>query len=53
VIEFYAVDISGEPECLEHEQLAWVTRDELLRHHLAPSDLQFARYISGQAENDA
>lgn len=53
VIEFHSAEISGEPQCLEHAQLAWVTRDELLRCRLAPSDLQFAHYLSGQDANDA
>lgn len=51
VIEFHPVEITGDPECLEHEQLAWVTRDELVQRSLAPSDLQFARYISSQIAN--
>ena len=48
VIEFHPVDITGEPRCLEHEQLAWVPRNELLLHKLAPSDLLFARHIANR-----
>jgi 8-oxo-dGTP pyrophosphatase MutT (NUDIX family) len=51
VIEFHPVEITGEPQCLEHEQLAWVSRDELMQHNLAPSDLLFARHIANQNAN--
>lgn len=43
VIEFLPVEIEGEPRCLEHAALAWVTEEELLSLPLAPSDLEFAR----------
>jgi hypothetical protein len=51
VIEFHPVEITGEPQCLEHEQLAWVPRDELLQRNLAPSDLLFARHIASRNVN--
>src|SRR5690606_3172329 len=40
VIAFLPVEIEGEPRCLEHAALAWVTDEELLSLPLAPSDLQ-------------
>ena len=52
VIEFFPVQIEGEPECLEHSALAWVTDEELLSLALAPSDLQFARYRAGAIANE-
>ena len=51
VIEFHPVEITGEPKCLEHEQLAWVSREELLQRDMAPSDLLFARHIADQNVN--
>jgi 8-oxo-dGTP pyrophosphatase MutT (NUDIX family) len=42
VIEFYGVEIRGEPVALEHEALAWVLPEELLLYPLAPSDRAFA-----------
>lgn len=44
VIEFLPVEIEGEPRCLEHAALEWVSEEELLLFALAPSDLQFARF---------
>ncbi|MEP6494798.1 MAG: (deoxy)nucleoside triphosphate pyrophosphohydrolase [bacterium] len=52
VIEFRPVDIAGDPQCLEHSNVEWVSRDELLNRALAPSDLQFARYVVSQAAHD-
>jgi mutator protein MutT len=45
VIEFHPVEIDGEPKCLEHSALAWVTSAELLTLPLAPSDRQFALHL--------
>ncbi len=53
VIEFLPVEIEGEPKCLEHSALAWVTEEELLSLPLAPSDLQFARFRAGVTANEA
>jgi mutator protein MutT len=44
VIEFLPVEISGEPVCLEHAELAWVTDEELQEMALAPSDREYARW---------
>ena len=51
VIEFHPVEITGEPKCLEHEQLAWLPPHELLQRNLAPSDLLFARHIANRSAN--
>jgi mutator protein MutT len=53
VIAFLPVEIDGEPRCLEHAALAWVTAEELLSLPLAPSDRQFARFRVGAAANEA
>jgi 8-oxo-dGTP diphosphatase len=45
LIEFYAVEVSGEPTALEHEELAWVPVEQLLRYPLAPTDQAFAESL--------
>jgi mutator protein MutT len=48
VVEFYPVEIAGEPIALEHEALIWVKPEDLAGMDLAPSDRAFAsRYASG------
>lgn len=47
VIEFHPVAILGEPDCIEHSSLAWVTHQELLCLPLAPSDRVFAESLTG------
>lgn len=48
VVEFYPVEIAGEPLPLEHEALRWVRAEDLAGLDLAPSDRAFAsRYASG------
>lgn len=42
VIEFHPVEIDGDPVCLEHAALAWLTPAEMARYPLAPSDREFA-----------
>lgn len=44
-IEFYAVEVRGEPECREHARLAWVAPGDLLQYPLAPSDRSFSRSL--------
>lgn len=41
LVEFYGVEIAGEPRALEHEALAWVSLEELSSYPLAPSDQGF------------
>jgi mutator protein MutT len=53
VIVFLPVEIEGEPRCLEHARLAWVTEEELLSLALAPSDLEFARFRLGAAASES
>lgn len=38
---FLPVEIDGEPRCLEHQALAWCTREELEGYALAPMDRAF------------
>ena len=45
VIEFHPVEIQGEPVCLEHSALAWVTVPTMLLLELAPSDRCFAQFL--------
>lgn len=48
VVEFYPVEIAGEPVALEHEAVIWVRPEDLAGMDLAPSDRAFAsRYASG------
>ncbi len=48
VVEFYPVEIAGEPVALEHEALIWAEPEDLANMDLAPSDRAFAsRYASG------
>jgi 8-oxo-dGTP diphosphatase len=47
VVEFYPVEIAGEPVALEHEALLWARPEDLAGLDLAPSDRAFAsRYAS-------
>ena len=45
VIEFYPVEIHGEPMCMEHSALDWVTLPAMLSLDLAPSDRRFALFL--------
>ncbi len=47
-IVFLPVSIEGEPECLEHASLRWVTDEEALTLPLAPSD---RRYVLSRRED--
>jgi mutator protein MutT len=42
VILFVEVAIHGEPVALEHDEICWLPRDEILRLDLAPADRYFA-----------
>lgn len=50
VIEFLRVTIDGEPQCIEHTSLAWVSSAELLRFPLAPSDHSYALHLLDRSE---
>jgi mutator protein MutT len=45
VIDFTPVTILGEPRCLEHSALEWLTLDELPSIELAPSDRRFVEFL--------
>lgn len=45
VIDFVPTEIQGDPVCLEHSELRWVTPAELDQLDLAPSDRQFADFL--------
>lgn len=45
VIHFHPVDVLGEPEALEHEQVGWFTLDEMAGMSLAPADETFAGWL--------
>jgi mutator protein MutT len=45
VIDFVPTEILGEPTCVEHSELRWVTPRELDHLDLAPSDRQFANSL--------
>jgi 8-oxo-dGTP diphosphatase len=45
VIEFHPVEIDGNPACLEHSALAWVSVPDMLLMDLAPSDRRFALFL--------
>jgi len=47
VIDFLPVIIQGNPQCLEHEALAWEVEDVLPGYALAPSD---RRYVEARLE---
>jgi mutator protein MutT len=46
-IEFVEVETEGNIYLHEHQALAWVTKDELQRVQLAPSDRRCADYLCG------
>ncbi len=45
VIEFVPTEIEGDPNCLEHAALDWVTLRHLWSIPLAPSDQRFLEYL--------
>ena len=49
VIAFHPIVIAGEPQPIEHQALAWVSRADLLNFDLAPSDRAFATFLNVQA----
>src|SRR5262245_8146333 len=48
VIEFVPVTIEGEPRCIEHSAVQWLTIDELAKLALAPSDRLFVEFLSSR-----
>ena len=45
IIAFVPTEINGEPACLEHTQLKWMSLDDLPTLILAPSDLRFVEFL--------
>lgn len=43
-IAFVPTSIEGDPKCLEHTDLCWLTLDEMQQMPLAPADRQFAEF---------
>jgi 8-oxo-dGTP diphosphatase len=52
-IEFRAASVEGEPRCLEHLALCWVSLEEASRMPLAPADLRFVEYALRRLRGDA
>ena len=52
VIHFTPVVIDGEPQCLEHVALQWLTLSELLDIPLAPSDRAFVDFLRSRVDGD-
>lgn len=48
LIQFVDVQTEGEPELVEHMDLAWTKAADLLSLDLAPSDRSFAQFILNQ-----
>lgn len=46
-IQFVPAQISGEPLALEHSEITWCDRNDLLGYALAPSDRAFASFFMG------
>ena len=46
-IDFIEVTMHGEPRCLEHEDIAWMSPSQLSVLPLAPSDQAFAQSVLG------
>jgi mutator protein MutT len=44
-IVFVEVGVRGEPQLLEHDDVAWASQEELLTFDLAPSDLRFVQWL--------
>lgn len=45
VVEFYRVELVGQPAALEHAELAWVLPEDLTSYDLAPSDRAFMEWL--------
>lgn len=49
LIKFVEVEVSGDPELIEHTDFRWLTAAELMQMALAPSDSQFVCYLNEKA----
>jgi len=52
VIEFFEVTVRGEPQALEHSELAWHSAEELRGMPLAPADADFVRWLLDERAAD-
>ena len=50
-IDFVPTEIVGDPVCLEHSELRWVSPEDLLALDLAPSDRRFAEFLQSASTN--
>ena len=46
LIEFTPVCVSGLPQALEHDEIRWVTMEDLGSLELAPADVRFAETLA-------
>ncbi|MGH7469899.1 MAG: (deoxy)nucleoside triphosphate pyrophosphohydrolase [Longimicrobiales bacterium] len=49
-IEFVPVEIRGDPQGMEHDELRWVTLAGMLELPLAPADRRFAEFVRAGGE---
>lgn len=47
LIVFLPVEIDGEPKCLDHAAIRWLSIAEMIDLPLAPSDAKFVRHLRG------
>lgn len=45
LIVFVPVEILGEPVCIEHAAIAWVSPQDLATYALAPNDARFVNFL--------
>ena len=44
-INFFPVEVTGEPVALEHSEVSWVSREQLQLYPLAPTDKRFVEFM--------
>jgi 8-oxo-dGTP diphosphatase len=50
LICFVEVEVDGpQPRLLEHEELAWVSAEQMASYKLAPSDLIYAQFLAANS----
>lgn len=52
LIEFVPTNIEGEPVCLEHSDLKWLSLEELPAFPLAPSDRLFVDFLQSAPDTN-
>lgn len=53
VIEFYPVEVSGEPEPFEHDEVGWFAIEQMADMPLAPADATFVSWLSRRDGEDS